>query len=73
MATRVMCADSAPHHLALIDPFHRKERYGTYIALDTSSAEGMWEGLRGASPRVTAPPSYSEDGKAVYRGKGRTH
>ena len=29
---------------------------GTYVALDTSSTEGMRDGLRGASPTVTAPP-----------------
>lgn len=43
---------------------------GTYVVLDTSSAEGIGNGLTGASPKVTEPSSYSADGKAVYRGKG---
>jgi len=41
-----------------------------YVALDTSSTEGMWDGRRGEISTVTVPPSYSEDGKAVYMGKG---
>jgi hypothetical protein len=29
---------------------------GTYVALDTSGIEGIWDHLQGASPKVTEPP-----------------
>ena len=43
---------------------------GTYVTLDTSTSEGMWDRPSAARQRVTEPPYYSAGGKAAHTGKG---